>query len=137
MRVRQPRVQRPDGELDGKSGQEHKEDGVQAKEGDTQCVLLSCKRHRAHVKRADGESQRKDAHQHEGASEQRIEDEFHRGILAVAGAPHRNEEIHGHQLHFPEQEEEKKVTCDEHALHTGQQQKQPDVVLADALLDVP
>ncbi|MOA15163.1 hypothetical protein D3C78_1353070 [compost metagenome] len=50
--------------------------------------------------------------------------------------PERDEEVHRHQHHFPEEEEQEQVDGEEHADHAAEDPHQVEVEEADAVLDL-
>ena len=81
------------------------------------------------------EVERQDAEQHHDAADQRVEEELDRRVEPVGAAPDADEEVHRHQHHFPEQEEQQEVQRHERAEHPGLQHEQEDVVLLHPLGD--
>ncbi|SST07641.1 Uncharacterised protein [Acinetobacter baumannii] len=88
------------------------------------------------------EHQAEDRHQHHQAAGLGEDEELgggvDAGLLAVIGtvSPQRDEEVHRHQHHFPEEEEQEQVDGEEHADHTAQDPQQVQMEEADAALDL-
>ena len=86
--------------------------------------------------------QAEDRHQHDQAAGLGEDEELGRrvdaGLLAVGGAvtPERDEEVHRHQHHFPEEEEQEQVQGQEHADHAAEDPHQVEVEEADVALDL-
>ena len=91
----------------------------------------------AHVERAGGEAESEDANDHEGRSEEGVEDVLPRRVEAVAAAPDRDQEVHRDQLDFPEEEEEDEVERAEDAEQAGLEDEEPGEVLLRTQLDAP
>jgi hypothetical protein len=126
MRVGQPGVEREHRHLDREAQEERQEDPPLQVERHVQAV----EQRRRAVDAGDGvvvEVERQDAEQHDDAADQGIEEELDRRVEAVGAAPDADEEIHRHQHHFPEQEEEQEVERHEGAEHPGLQHQQEDV----------
>ena len=133
--VRQPGVEREHRNLDREPEEEREEDPPLQVERQVQPVEL---RDVERVHAGHGvvvEVQRQDAQQHDDAADQGVEEELDRGVEPIRAAPDADEEVHRHQHHFPEQEEEQEVERHERAEHPGLQDEQEDVVLLQALGD--
>ena len=77
------------------------------------------------------------AHQDQKGGGRGVKDEFGGGVLPLLASPDRDQEINGHQLQLPGQEEQQEVLGEEHQrLGRGLQQQQGEVK-AGFLLDVP
>ena len=81
------------------------------------------------------EVQGQDGDQHQQAADLREDEELDGGVDAALVAPHRDEEVHGHQHHLPEEVEQEQVEGQEDAGQAGQGPQQDEVEEADALLD--
>ena len=86
--------------------------------------------------------QAEDRHQHDQAAGLGEDEELGRrvdpGLLAVRRAvtPERDEEVHRHQHHFPEEEEQEQVQGKEHTDHAAEDPHQVEVEEADVTLDL-
>ncbi|MCY1441672.1 hypothetical protein D9M71_579950 [compost metagenome] len=86
--------------------------------------------------------QTQDRHQHDQAGSLSEDEELGRrvdpGFLAVRRTvtPERDEEVHRHQHHFPEEEEQEQVQRQEHADDTAQDPHQVQVEEAHVTLDL-
>src|SRR5271170_4053299 len=56
-------------------------------------------------------------HQHQNGAKHGVENKFHGGVDAARVAPYADQEIHGNQRQFPENEEEEQVERNENADH--------------------
>ena len=135
VRVRQPGVEREHRHLDGEAEEEREKHPPLQVVGHVQLVELG------HVERVHAgrgvvvEVERQNAEQHDDAADQGVQEELDRRVQPVRAAPDADEEVHRHQHHFPEQEEEQEVERHERAEHPGLQDEQEDVVLLHALGD--
>jgi len=88
------------------------------------------------------QDQTEDRHQHDQAGSLGEDEELGRrvdpGFLAVRRTmtPERDEEVHRHQHHFPEEEEHEQVEGEEHADHAAQDPHQVQVEEAHVTLDL-
>ena len=139
--VRQPGVKREHRHLDGE-GQEECQ-GQQVLEG--LGLLGDHRRHglegfkrkvvgviRFVLQEVDGE----DRHEHQHRAGQGVKEELDGGIQLLRTAPDTDEEVHGHQHHFPEDVKQEHVLGDEDGEHGGLEYQKPDVVFLPPLLDV-
>src|SRR5581483_7782393 len=78
-----------------------------------------------------------DAREHDRATQEGIEQELPGGILAAQPTPNSNEQKHGDEFHFPEEEEEDKVQRREDTHHTCFQQEDEGHIVFGALFNVP
>ncbi len=135
MRVGQPGVEREHRHFDREAEEERQEHPPLQVERHVQAMELG------DVERVDAgdavvvEVERQNAEQHDDAADQRVEEELDRRVEPVGAAPDTDQEIHRHQHHFPEQEEQQEIERHERAKHAGLQHQQEDVVLLDALFD--
>jgi len=81
------------------------------------------------------EVEEQDAEQHQHGAQQGIEEELDGGIKLARPAPDADQQVHGHEHGFPENEEEEEIQGHEDAEHAGLQHQKPGVVLLGALLD--
>src|SRR5216683_5626947 len=76
-----------------------------------------------------------DAHEHEDGAGHGVEHEFDGSVDAALVSPDADEEVHGNQHHFPEEEEEEEVEREEDADHADFEHQQHDEKFLDAVLD--
>ena len=76
-----------------------------------------------------------DGCQHEHRTGHGVEEEFHRGVDAAFVAPDADQEIHGHQAHFPEHVKQKQVLRQKDTHQAELQQQQERVEFLDAVLN--
>ena len=67
------------------------------------------------VKRAGEVIEPEDGDQHQNRAEHGVQNELHRGVNPAIVTPHADDEVHGDEHHFPENEEEKKIERNEDA----------------------
>ena len=123
VRVRQPCVQREERNFDGKGQEERAEEpefGVRRKQDvaalQTRCEFRQIEGANQHVSSAEI-VEPQDGDQHQDGAEHRVQNEFHGGVDAAVVAPDADQEIHGDERQFPEDEEEEQVERDENADH--------------------
>ena len=137
VRVRQPRVERPHGHLDGE-GQEERQEG---KELERAVEAVGAQRQVVEGalpgagRGLEGEGRGQDGHQHQQRADERVEDELDRRVDAVGAAPDADDQVHRHQDDFPEDVEEEHVQGQEDAQHAHFQDQEGDHVLLHAVLD--
>ncbi|VVN62764.1 hypothetical protein PS685_04128 [Pseudomonas fluorescens] len=141
MSIRQPGVERYDRQLHGESNEEAQHQDVLGGERHLGFQQLGvAEGNHAGVVEVD-QHQTQDRHQHDQAGSLSEDEELGGGVdtgfLAVRRAmtPERDEEIHRHQHHFPEEEEHEQVDGEEHANHTAQDPHQVQVEEAHVTLD--
>jgi hypothetical protein len=78
-----------------------------------------------------------DAGDDETAAGHEVEGQLHGGVFFAGGAPDQDEDVHGHDGDFVEQEEEEHVVGHEHAEDPGHQGHHPDKVFFGAVLQFP
>jgi hypothetical protein len=83
------------------------------------------------------EIESQDSNEHEHGTEERVEEELDRGVLAARTAPDGYQEVHGHEHELPEHVEEHEVECHEDAVHAHGEQLDHGEVENGALLDLP
>ena len=81
------------------------------------------------------EVEEQDAQQHQHRASQRVEEELDGGVEFARAAPDADQQVHGHEHRFPENEEEEEIERHEDAEHARLQDQKPDVVFLDAILD--
>ncbi len=81
------------------------------------------------------EVQEQHGKQHQHRAEQRVEEELDGGVKFSRAAPDADQQIHGDQHGFPENEEEEEIERHEDAQHAGLQDQKPDVVFLHPVLD--
>ena len=137
VRVRQPRVQRHDGQLHRERDQESAEH-ERRRHDEVRQVLVD---ERGHVERAlarrEREVEREDGREHERRTEEREQQELHRRVVLAPRPPDGDEEEHRHEFQLPEDEEQDQVQRREDAHDRALQQQQPHEVLADPRLHPP
>ena len=101
---------------------------------------------RSFIKRLDAEGvlsrlaeiievEEQDGKQHQNGTEQCVQEEFDGRVKFARAAPDADQQVHGHEHSFPENEEQEKVEGHEHAEHSALQHQKPDVVFLDPGLD--
>ena len=133
VRIGQPRVEREHRHLDGEPEEEREEHPPLQVERHVQLLELRDVE-RVHARDAVVvEVERQNAEQHDDAADEGVQEELDRRVQPAVAAPDADEEVHRHEHHFPEQEEQQEVEADERAHHAGLQDEQEDVVLLQAL----
>ena len=109
MRVGQPGVQREQRHLDGERQKKcHEQQHLRARL-QHQRARLNHLLDRRQIKCAGGVVQPDNCHQHQNRAGHGVQNEFHRGVNAPLVSPDADQEVHGDQHHFPEQEEQKQI----------------------------
>src|SRR5580704_13328132 len=132
VRVWQPGVQREDRHFDG----EREEEGAEEPEfGVRRNLDIAALQARDQFRQVEGADEAVRAaeivkpqyrHQHQYGTEHGVENEFHGGVDAASVAPYADQEIHGDQRQFPENEEQEQIERHEHADHGGFNHQQRD-----------
>ena len=73
--------------------------------------------------------------QHQHRAEQCIEKKLDRGVELARPTPDSDQQVHGNQHGFPEDEEQEEIKCHEDAQHACLQHQKPDVVFLHAVLN--
>jgi hypothetical protein len=141
VRVGQPGVEREHRYFDGEGEEETQKEqcrdtravvGINARRGVVESLQSECVS-AGHVLMVEVKEQ--DAEQHQHGTGQRVEEEFDGGVELAGTSPDTDQQVHGHEHGFPENEEEEKIERHEDAEHAGLQHQKPDVVFLDAILD--
>jgi hypothetical protein len=85
--------------------------------------------------RAGGVIKPQDADQHEDRSSHGVQNKFDGGVNAAVVAPDADQQVHGDEHHFPEEEEKEKVEGEEDADDANFEKQDGDEEFLDALLD--
>ena len=140
--VRQPCVQREEGHFDGEGEEEGEEKQKFGGADDTwrsgakkPGICLQSLLDERKVEAAGEVVQPDDADEHEDGAGHRIEDEFYGGVDAAAMTPDADEEGHGDQHDFPEEEEEEEIEREEDADDADFEHQQHDEKFLDALVN--
>src|ERR1019366_472182 len=80
------------------------------------------------------EVQKQNAQQHQHRASQGVEEELNGGVELARAAPDPNQQVHGNQHRFPEDEEQEEIQRHEDAEHARLQKQKPDVVFLDPIL---
>src|SRR5713101_3714819 len=139
--VGQPGVEREERDLDGKSQEEGEEEVHLLERGQTDGAGLQHLLDGGEIEGAAWDRGRTeivqpdDAHEHEDGAGHGVEHEFDGSVDAALVSPDADEEVHGNQHHFPEEEEEEEVEREEDADHADFEHQQHDEKFLDAVLD--
>ena len=87
------------------------------------------------IKRASLAIQPDNSDEHQCRAGHGVQEEFHCSVNPPLVSPDSDEERHGNEHHFPEQEEEEKIQRNEHANDTDFQQQHHDEEFFDAMID--
>ena len=72
-------------------------------------------------------SQHQNGNQHHHSCHLSEDKELHRGVILILMPPYSDNQIHGYQHDFPEEEEQKQIQRSEHSDHTGQRPQQVEI----------
>src|SRR4029077_10741462 len=117
-------MEREERNLDGKSNEKGEEEIHFLERGETNGAGLQHLLNRRQIEGSPGHQARAqivqpdDADEHEDGSGHGVKHKFHGGIDAALVSPDADEEIHGDEHHFPEEEEEEEVEREEHTNYT-------------------
>ena len=90
------------------------------------------------IEGARAEIDERDCHQHQSRTRHGVEEELDGRVNAAIMAPDADQEVHGHQHHFPEHEEEEEIPGGEHADEAElQQQKEGEEFLGAVVNGFP
>ena len=81
------------------------------------------------------EVEKQNAEQHQHGAGKSVEEKFDGGVEFARTSPDADQQVHGDEHGFPENEEEEEIERHEDAEHAGLQNEKPDVVFLDAILD--
>ena len=135
MRIRKPGVERKHRHLDGESEEERQEDPPLQVEWHVQLMEAG------HVEAVYPghfvviEVHRENPQKHDDASDKGKQEELDGGVQPVRTPPDADKEIHRHQHHFPEHEEEQEVQGNERTDHPRLQQQKEHIVFLDPFSD--
>ena len=135
MRVGKPGMQRPHGDLHGEAQEEGPEDPPLACAGEAgaqqlgngECVGVEF----GVVRGVEGQ----DAQEHYDRADEGVHQELERRVDPPRPAPDGDDEVHGHQTEFPEDEEQQEIAGQEDAQHGGLEEQEVGVVLLQAGID--
>ena len=132
MRIGQPGVHRPHGQLDGEGGEKGEEQPrLHGRREFDRCKDLG------DVGGARLPVHGHDGQQHQHRPKQGEEEELERGIHPALAAPHPDDQEHGDEAAFEEQVEDHQIERAEHADHQRLEHQEGDHILLHPLLDAP
>jgi hypothetical protein len=135
--VRQPGVEREDGDLDGEGEEESEEESELFGLGEGNLAGFHLEENRGQVKGAGLRIDVEDGDQHQHGAGHRIDEEFGGGVDAALAAPDADEEVHRDEDDFPEDVVEEEVERGEDADQAELEQKQIGVELFLPVNDGP
>src|SRR6185436_10625784 len=130
-------MEREQRNLDGEREEESQEEPVLLRRVENQISALQVCQNRRKVKGCGAVQKVKgdDGHQHEHRTHHRVEEKLDGCVDAALPAPDANQEVHGHQHHFPKNVEKEKVEGDKNPNHAGFQHQHEEVILTDSVLN--
>ena len=131
VRIRQPGMQRPHRDFDGKS--QAQTPGTARSEYSPGCRLWRSAPAPRTCLAVDAQPQ--DGQQHQDRASHRVEEELDRRINAARSAPDADQEVHRHQGEFPEDVEQEQILRQEDTHHAHFEQQEEDHEVLDALFD--
>src|SRR5256885_4337923 len=133
--VRQPSVQREQGNFDGKGEKEGQEQEHFLGASEHDLASLQGLLDGGQVKGAGDVVEPDDADEHQDGASHGVEHELDGGVDAALVSPDANEEGHGNEHDFPEKEKEKEVQGKKHADDADLEHQEHDEKFLDARLD--
>src|SRR5579883_907599 len=134
VRVREPGMQREERHLDGEGQEKGEEEEHFRARRKMVYAGLQQRLNRRQVERASEVIEPQDADQHERGAEHGVDEEFYSGVDAAVVAPDADEEGHGDQHDFPEEEEEEEIEGEKDPDDADFEQKEHHVEFLDAVV---
>jgi len=134
VRIRQPRVQRPHRDLDGKRDPERQEQPAPGRCAERQLAAVDLLDDLRHGERPGLVAEPQDRQQHQQAARHRVQEELDRRVDPFLCAPDPDQEVHRHQGEFPKNVEEDHIQREEHTHHAHFKQQEEAHKTVDAFL---
>src|SRR5205823_5994931 len=89
------------------------------------------------VERTGGDISGDDGQENKCAAQERIEGQLHGAVFLVGRSPDRDEEIFRHDDKLVEDEKQKQIGAQEHAIRAADHEEQPEKELVRPVIDIP